>query len=152
MSWIRLDFTCTTDTATGYQLATNEVNDNAFGPRGEVREFRVIRSAGDGTQWEVYTAQGFTGDASDEALGYVTVPSTAADWSGPNAGFATFIPTKPRTFEMDNGNYPDGWTDASTPKAGLGLYVALKRVGGTAVGSTADTIELGLRLERKGNC
>ncbi len=150
MTWQRLSFTCTTDTATGYQRLTNVVNTNSLGPRGEIREFRVIRSAGDGTQWEVYVAQGFSTDASDEPLGYVTVPSTAADWSGPVAGNATFIPTKPRTFEMDNGNYPGGWTNATTPKAGLGLYIAMKRTGGTAVGSTADTISLALRLGRHG--
>lgn len=97
------------------------------GRDGVIKHCGILKSSGDGTQWVVRYYRGYTGALTDEFLGNCTLPTTAGTFGNADGDEDVLAADPPLDMSTKYGDYPAGWTDRDTPRAGLGIYVAIAR-------------------------
>lgn len=102
-------------------------------------------SAGSGTQFTVRYYTGWTGALTHQCVAKVTIPATAGDWDIAAGGQAFLVANPPVRFSTLYKDFPEGWTDTNTPRAGLGLYVtATQAAGGSATNALVIKTDVGV--------
>jgi len=119
---------------------------NGSAPNGVISKVGIERtSATSGTQWKVRYFQGWTADPDSLCILEVTIPATANVFD--HGAQANSKPVSgPVEYALSYDDFPAGWTDATTPKAGLGLWHSVQQVAG----SGNDTVKVYTTTKRRG--
>jgi len=130
----------------GTVMITAPAADKHAGRRGVIKKVRVKQNSGDGTQWAVRFYAGTTASKKLEVCSKVTTPTVAgtfANGSDEDVG----QPDPPIWFSTMFSDLPDGWTDVSTPAAGLTLYATVEQLANG--GATADSLDVSITVTRR---
>lgn len=129
MSIYSASFALLTDAkATPLQLIGNDKS----GVKLRIKDFLLEKTAGTGTQFLVRFYKGWTADTDHEIITSVTVPAVADDWADAGSTQAPSTPDPAKRFSTFYKDFSEGWTDANTPRTGLGVYIDLVQVAGSS--------------------
>ena len=138
MSVYTQDFALLTDAeATAVKLIGNDKS----GVKLKIRDLYLERTAGTGTQFAVRWYMGWTAAPTHQAIVKATIPSVADTWDNASGGQANSTPDPSKRFSTLYKDFPEGWTDSSTPRAGLGFYMSCAQVAGSSA-TNAVTVKV----------
>lgn len=114
-------------------------------PNGVISKVGIERtSATSGTRWKVRYFQGWTADPDALCILEVTIPVTANVFD--HGAQANSKPKNPVEYALSYADFPAGWTSATVPKAGLGLWHSVQQDSG----SGNDTVKVYTTMKRRG--
>lgn len=106
----------------------------------------LAHTSGDGTQWRVRYYRGYTASKRAEYIGSVDLPSVAGTWYDADGDEDHQVAAPPLIVDLTYPGFPGGWTDADTPKTGLGLYCSVDQLANG--GATDDALTIGTEIGR----
>ena len=132
--------------STAQLLADHSRNGAQAGRDAAIRQAYLKQVSGDGTQWRVRLYRGWTASKTAQFITAIDLPRTAGDF-GDGADEDTSVPETPPITSTRYGTWPAGWTDASSPRAGLGIYATVEQLANG--GATADEVDITITTGRR---